>query len=248
MSEFVKPKTEHVAPQDYIIRLLNTNLQKDLQDNEEICAHCQGTGMVVADRRYGLSGDPDKKAGVFPYTHQTLTFCPFCYNGVVQKCQYCGEILPKGRSKHDCEQQKAVDYAAAREKEMATLEAAETHPPEALEVGYFEGYPYNEGYFFEWDEFFDWWSSDYDADTCERPKYVWATKGVKPRIDADCLIETMTEDMYEDAPDRISQEKRQELQDFLDEWCENCGVGETYWPDMKNKIEVPWDKYEREAR
>lgn len=95
MTDFKKPKTEYVTDKEYIEKLVNVNLKKDLYDNEEICQFCHGTGLVVRDNPYGLADDPDKKAGVFPYNHQVLTFCPHCYNGIVHRCKLCGEIMPR---------------------------------------------------------------------------------------------------------------------------------------------------------
>lgn len=67
MSEFVKPKTVFVSDAEYIQNLVNANLKKDLHDNEEICQHCHGTGMEIVNNPYGLSDDPDKTKGHFPY-------------------------------------------------------------------------------------------------------------------------------------------------------------------------------------
>lgn len=47
MSEFIKPKTVFVSDSEYIQNLVNVNLKKDLHDDEEICQHCHGTGMVI---------------------------------------------------------------------------------------------------------------------------------------------------------------------------------------------------------
>ncbi len=108
MEEFVKPKQVIVSDKEYIQKLVNANLIKDLHDNEEICPYCHGTGMVINNNIYGLSEDTNKKT-LFPYKHQAITFCQHCYNGVVLRCKLCGEIIQRGYTKHDCEQQKALD-------------------------------------------------------------------------------------------------------------------------------------------
>lgn len=73
MSEFVKPKTEYVADKDYVEKLVNVHLKKDLHGDEEICQVCHGTGLVIRENPYGLRDDPDKSR-MFPYSHQTLDF------------------------------------------------------------------------------------------------------------------------------------------------------------------------------
>jgi len=37
-------------------------------------------------------------------------------------------------------------------------------------------------------------------------------------------------------------------EEFLDNWCDSCGVGTTYTDDVKYKIRIPWDKYERDYK
>lgn len=54
MGEFVKPKRVIVTDKEYIQKLVNANLVKDLHDNEEICPYCHGTGMVIRDNQYGV--------------------------------------------------------------------------------------------------------------------------------------------------------------------------------------------------
>lgn len=92
MSEFVKPKTEYVADKNYVEKLVNVHLKKDLHGDEEICEVCHGTGLVIRVNPYGLSDDPDKSR-MFPYSHQTLTFCPHCFNGIIHRCNLCGGII-----------------------------------------------------------------------------------------------------------------------------------------------------------
>ena len=95
MSEFVKPKTVFVSDAKYIQNLVNVNLQKDLCDDEEVCPYCHGTGMTVYNHSYGLSDDPDRTINIlFPYRHQSITFCRHCYDGVVHR-QIEKSVQPK---------------------------------------------------------------------------------------------------------------------------------------------------------
>ena len=57
MGEFVKPKRVIVSDKEYIQKLVNANLVKDLHDNEEICPYCHGTGMdylMIQTEKYGF--------------------------------------------------------------------------------------------------------------------------------------------------------------------------------------------------
>ena len=68
MPGFVKPTRKVVNIEDAFGELIGKKLIKDLHDNEEICPVCHGTGLRIEDNPYGLSDDPDKRAGQFPYT------------------------------------------------------------------------------------------------------------------------------------------------------------------------------------
>jgi hypothetical protein len=61
-------------------------------------------------------------------------------------------------------------------------------------------------------------------------------------IDAANIIESATEDLYEDANLDVSDSAVKELQDYLDDWCKRCGVSETLIR-TKYKVAIPWGKY-----
>ena len=251
MSDFIKPKTEYVTDKEYMKSLINVSLQKDLHGNEEICPYCHGTGLVIRNNPYGLSDDPDKKIGRFPYNHQSVTFCPHCFNGVIHRCEQCGEIIERGFLKHNCKKQREIDEREYARKREQSLIDAPFAPPEVLEKSYFlysENYGYNDGYFSDWDDLFDYWYENVEIDgetnEDERPKFVWATEPVDMGIDAYNIISNATEDLYEGAIDNISDAKIKELQDFLDSWCKTCGVGSTYYKS-KYKVKIPWEDYKR---
>lgn len=247
-TEFVKPTAVIVTAQEYIEKLINANLHKDLHDNEEVCPYCFGTGMVIENNPYGLSDDPDRSRGLFPYKHQAISFCQHCYNGVVHRCKFCGEIMLRGRLKHDCKKQREFDAAEQAKKDAETIRNA----PIATDVElakphcfYFEGYPYNEGYFFDWDDFFEYWFDDMgneQGQNAERPEYVWLAIGESFNIDARDIVDRATEDLYDGASDMISDESVKDLQVFLDEWCRNSGIGCTYY-QSKFKVRIPWNCY-----
>lgn len=66
------------------------------------------------------------------------------------------------------------------------------------------------------------------------------------RIDAYSIVESATDDLYEDAMDNISTGSIKELQDYLDKWCDNCGVGNIYYENHKYKVRIPWEEYDNE--
>ena len=247
MSEFVKPKTVFVSYPKYINDILNTNLRKDLHDNEEICPHCHGTGLEIIDNSYGLSDDPDKTNGMFPYKHQTISSCPWCYTGVIHRCEHCGRVIPKGYLKCDCQKQREIDAAELKKKEREQLDKAQFAPPEVLdqsELFYSDDYGNDDGYFSDWDEFFDYWHEHGETIGDDRPEFVWATYPVEMHIDARDIVSNATEELYEDAYDDVDSKQIKELQDFLDKWCKDCGVSTTYYKDSKYKVRIPWENYD----
>lgn len=238
MSKFIEPKTKTVA--------FSVTLRKDLTQNEELCPECNGLGILIKNNVYGLSGDRDS-FGLprFPYKHQSLVYCSACFNGVVRRCEFCNEIIPRVNSKCNCEKQREIDYIEFQRKETERLEKAPEAPQEILEKSlmfFSEDYGENDGYFSDWEDFFEFWFDNHNADD-QRPKYVWATEPYDMKIDAANIIESATKDLYEDAYHDISEKKADELQDFLNEWCKTSGVRTTYY-QSKYKVEIPWSDYE----
>lgn len=249
MSDFIEPKKVFVSEKEYIEKLLN--LEKDLHGNEELCEFCHGTGIAIADNVYGLRNEGDKGYIRFPYKHQALTFCPHCYNGVVHRCEFCGNILPRGYLKCTCDKQKEIDEQEIINKYQDMLDKAPELPDGEwvkYDMLFSESYGLNNGYFNDFDEFFDYWSSE-DCDNEygieNRPKYVWVTEAVEMYIDADSIIDSACEELYEDAADDISTHDRGILQKLLDDWCKTHGVGKTYYESHKYKIRIPWEENDR---
>lgn len=133
MPGFVKPTRKVVNIEDAFGELIGKKLIKDLHDNEEICPVCHGIGLRIEDNPYGLSDDPDKRAGQFPYKHQSIRFCPNCYNGVVRFCPDCGKQIPRCRTLCDCDAVVQRRQQEENRKEKERLEKAEKHEPNALE-------------------------------------------------------------------------------------------------------------------
>lgn len=244
MPGFVKPTRKVVNIEDAFGELIGKKLIKDLHDNEEICPVCHGTGLRIEDNPYGLSDDPDKRAGQFPYKHQSIRFCPNCYNGVVRFCPDCGKQIPRYRTLCDCDAVVQRRQQEENRKEKERLEKAEKHEPNALgslfTMAQSDFYSHNEGYFSCWEDFFDSWNEDCEEFT-EKPLYVWGTEEVEMSFDASSIVSNACEDMYEDAYDDIGADAVAEMQRYLNEWKEKYGRT-SYLLTTKHAIRIPWEE------
>lgn len=250
MSNFKSPTKITIAANSYISDLLSSGLEKDLHGNEHICDYCHGTGMVKADNVYGLSDDPNKSVH-FPYKHQSITFCPRCYNGVVQHCEYCGEILSMETTVCTCETAKRLEQEKRDAAVADAFKSAEEFVSDALglqfDMCYSAAFGQNDGFFSSWDDFFaEWGYMVFDSVNAapQRPEYVWGTTEEEMKLDANSIVEAATYDLYEDADSDISGNAMSELQTFLDNWCKQCGVRKTYHASNKFKVKIPWELYD----
>lgn len=244
-NEFKKPEHKIIDAIPYLTKILGNGLIKDLHDNEVICPECQGTGLTVNDNPYGLSGDPNKKLGMFPYKHQSIRSCQRCYNGILHVCLYCGKLLDRRNYQCDCEGAIKEKDKKEEDKNKSILDKAiklnaDDEIAKNMPMFYSDNYGYNERFFSDWDEFFDYWNGNYEDDElC--PEYVWGTVEQKISIDADRVIENATDDLWEGARDNISREAENELQTFLDIWCEKQLGTTTYYMTNKYAIKIPWE-------
>ena len=231
MSDFVEPISKEVT----------FTLRKSLLSNEEICPTCKGLGFLIADNPFGLKDDSNK---IIWYKNQAIQPCWTCYNGTVKKCKYCGNIIPKGRLKCTCKDQRRTDLEEEVRIEKERLDKAEIAPAEQFDMYYSDWYSNDNGYFSEFEEFFDeWLERIYDGDNTddERPEFVYGTVADNLHIDAYSIVESACEDMYEDAMCDTDDKSIQELQDYLDDWCAHCGIGTTYYYDKNYKVRIPWE-------
>ena len=209
---------------------LNITLHKNLNNGEELCPTCKGFGVIV--KTY--------------LNNQTLVFCNTCFNGVVKRCHLCNKIIPKYKSKCNCEQQREIDRIERKKRLAAELSLVPDATPEILAKSsyfYSDDYGMNEGYFDEWEDFFeDWYDKHSDDDPKNCPMYVWNTEPVDLKIWASDIVSAATEDLYE--YDNISDEKMNELQKYLDEWCATSGYGTTYFKG-DYKVKIPWEEYDK---
>lgn len=231
--------------EDAFLALISKKIVKDLHDNEGICPVCLGLGLRIADNPYGLSDDPDKHAGLFPYRHQSIGYCQNCYDGVVRYCPDCGKQLLRFRTICDCDASNQRREQEADRKEKELFEKAEKHEPGALVTQFVmaqsDFFPHNNGYFSDWKDFFDNWDEDRE-EFMKKPVYVWGTEEVEMNFDATDIVSAACEDMYEGAYDDIGTAAINEMQQYLDEWKNRYGR-KSYLLTTKHAIRIPWDEY-----
>jgi len=103
-------------------------------------------------------------------------------------------------------------------------------PDDHKEMLFSESYSYNEGYFSDIEELID----DCNDNNVGIPEYVWSTTKDIISIDAGNVIEQACEELHEDAYSNIVDE--QELQDFLDKWCDKQSGTDTFTVNYKYTI------------
>jgi len=239
---FVKPKRVVVNALEYLSEALEEGLQKDLQENQILCPKCKGTGLIIDDRVYGLSDDPNKTQGHFPYHTQYIASCDHCFAGVVNLCEYCGKQLPRFHLRCDCDKAEEARRTIEREEEKKRMSNAkilkyDDEIAQSMGMLYSDDYGENEGYFTEWEEFFE-----YIYDECEancRPKYVWGTTSYSFYLDTDNILESVCDDLHEDARDNLIDVD--ELMMFHESWSKKQTGAETYCQSYKYLIEIPWE-------
>lgn len=246
MSEnFVKPTRVTVNALEYLSEALKDGLIKDLQENQILCPVCKGTGLEITDQVYGLSNDPDKQIGRFPYHSQYIVGCSHCYTGIINLCEHCGKELPRGILRCDCDKSNQIRNKIELKKEQEQMNKATILKYDdeiAVQMGmlFSNDYGYNEGYFTEWDEFFDNWECEHEEDD-EKPKYVWGTVSGSLELNAEDILESACDDLHEEAINNLVDVD--EFEAFIKEWSKKQAGTETYWQSSKYLIEIPWEEY-----
>ena len=229
-----------------IKNILPESLEKDLQDNEEVCSVYHGLGAVIDNNIYGIKGDTSEaaKKSMFPYNHQAIKFCPNCFNGVIRLCKYCGKQIQKGSIDNcDCEQYKAKEIEEKRVKYQETIAKAKEIAIEDLPEDTWLYDEQTDDYFSDIDYFVDVYKDNEDFETKEQmlenlPPVLWVCKSVEIEMDAYSIIENACEELHEDAMDSISDKDKGELQKFLDEWCSKQTGTKTAYPCYKEYVKV----------
>lgn len=228
-----------------IINILPDMLEKDLQDNENICPVCNGLGVVLDNNVYGIKGDTSEaaKKSMFPYNHQAIKFCPNCFNGVIRLCEYCGKPLPRSTSRCSCEQYKAKEEGENRIKYQEKISRAEEVDIKDIDSEMWFYDEQTDDYFSDIDYFVDAYKDSEEYKSEEEminnlPEVLWLTDPVDISLDADWIIENACEELHENASENISGDNRKELQNMLDEWCKKQTGTRTVYPNYKKYVRV----------
>lgn len=229
-----------------IKHILPDTLEKDLQDNEEICPVCHGLGIVPGNYQFGVKEDDVEKAfSLNWYKNDYLTFCPNCYFGRIKTCKYCGKSLPRNTNKCDCdgykeyeEEEKRIKYqkTISRGKEIELKNASNLLYDEESHQFFSDETEFVEHYRQEYLQVYDGaisWNAYFDINV---PEVLWNCEEIKMSIDADWIIENACDELHEDAKDFIVDEK--ELQEFLNKWCAKQIGTTSYYPSYKEYVKV----------
>ena len=217
-------------------------LIKDLTEHERICPVCNGLGMRIADNVYGIEGDTSEagRKYLFPYKHQSLSFCQSCFNGVQILCPYCGQPYKNQAYMHcDCEGQKKADEEKRIKKwNEKVANAVAVDEKDVDTMLYCEKF---DEYYDTVDDFFEDYAVNYiDKEVYIKPVRLWVCSVEKIHIDADNVADNACEELHEDAYEQCDIGS---LQNLLDVWCKDQTGTTTYYPCYKQYVKIDWSKY-----
>lgn len=235
-------KTLYMNTMDSVKKIFPEYLIKNLQENERICPVCHGLGMRIVNNVYGIKGDTSE-AGQhehFPYKHQALSFCQSCYNGVQKLCPYCGKPYERGYYHCNCEgQKKADEEKRIKEWEERISKAKEVQESDVTTYLYCEEF---DSYYSEVDDFFESYACNYnDEQSRKRPEILWVYSAAEISLDADSIVESVCDELHEDAYGNCDTNS---LQKLLDDWCKEQSGTTTYYPCYKEYVKIDWSRYE----
>lgn len=155
-----------------------------------------------------------------------------CIEKPAKTCNVCGKPMDKldyYTACFDCRTEKE------RVKELdrynkATHYTFDTAPKDSIEYMYSELYPHNEGYM---SDFEDYMVEEYGI------TYVYGTKRISPSYDAQDVVDSMLEESYEDAVERVNDKETNKLQKAIDTFVKNHnGLLDWFEVDYSIVIEV----------
>lgn len=229
-----------IVVKDIISKILPEVLVKDLQENERICTTCKGLGVRAVRNEFGIRGDTSERAKEkrFPYEHQSLNFCPDCFNGVQKLCEYCGKPIKKGYiDKCDCKEylRKQEEIRIAKWNEIMA-KAEEVDEKDVTNMLYCEE---TDRYYNSVEDFFEEWECDEHDEEDIKPEILWVTEEVKLSFDAGSVLENACDQLHEEASEYCNVE---ELQELLDVYAKKQTGTTTYFPQHKQYIRINWER------
>lgn len=229
-------------------KMFSGTLEKDLAENEKICPVCKGLGVIKRNNVFGIRDDMSEEAKkkMFPYNKQALSPCYNCYSGVIKVCKFCGkQIKREFIDKCDCEEYKRNESNKKKLKYQETINNAKK-----VNWNSVSEYVYDEKsdkFFADENEFTNYyWDLYMEGDHCynnfdeyfeiEIPKVLWCCEESKIKIYAREIVSNACEELHEDAYERVDD--IDELQKYLDRWCDKQSGTITYYPCHKMYVEV----------
>lgn len=246
--EFVKPQCVHIDA-ERVYETCIEDLIKHLCDDETLCPVCKGLGIIRRDNPYGLSNDPDKKVGTFPYLHESFQTCPNCYNGVVKVCPHCQRAVPRGTLPRGC----GCD-GAYRERQREWVARNKQIFEDAVHHAADSAYVQSMEMFTDDDEHY--WAYLYDAmeelnDRAEsaekRPAYIWCTRRHELTMNAEEIVYGIvgnSSSFHDNAWEDMSKGSLKDLQQAMDTFCE-INPCTTYFADYNNAVILDWEAWDR---
>ena len=201
---------------------LPTVFSRTLDDGQELCPECGGI-QLVCDGNY-------------------INTCQTCFgkNGVLTRCQYCGELAVYN---HRCQGMKDAERLERYERKKAKWDKVpKITLEEAIKRFVMVFIDLGDGEYVDSDMLIEWIEDRESDDECldRTTLRVYGTYKTEISFNAGIIIEEACDELHEEAFDRISGEAIKEMQDFFDKWAkENGGGTVTYIQDVKVGIVIP---------
>lgn len=230
--------------------LKDTLLEKDLNDNEQICPTCRGLGMVLYNNEF-YHAENTAKTPLTYYNNMAFSCCPHCFNGVVKVCKYCGKQLLKGQKSCDCVQQQAENKRQCKEVAQQTISKATEITRSDVGDAWLSDYN-GFNYYGSIDDFVEQIQDKYSEEShnytnfdefyeTEVPKYLWLCDTKDISLNAYNIVGDACEELHEDAMDSITGADIAKLQNYLDNWCNKQSGTTTLFVAHKNYVAVKKD-------
>lgn len=230
--------------------LKDTLLEKDLNENEQICPTCHGLGMVLYNNEF-YNVENTAKTSLTYYNNMAFGCCPHCFNGVIKVCKYCGKQLPRGRASCDCVQQQTENKQSYEESVQQAISKATEIARSEIGNAWLSDYK-GLNYYSSIDDFIEQIQDQYSEENhkytnfdefygTEVPKYLWLCETEGISLNAYNIVSDACGDLHEDAMDSISSTDIKELQNYIDNWCNKQSGTDTLFVVHKKYVVVKKD-------
>lgn len=229
---------------EYVNVNLNVTLRKELHANEVLCSYCGGTGLRIDNHAFRLPDEVNVPDDPFPHVRQTLTVCPYCYDGIQERCNYCGNTMGR-KSWCDCDEyQRAISDERHKKEWIRWNEATKVSVRELRDsnrdaVLYLEDF---DTYLKGVDGLLNFLADRVASDELNLNDFdrirIYRTHTHAISLDAKRILENVADDLSDYAYESVMK-RVDELQGLLNQFVrrfENETL--TYFPDYKNGVIV----------